>query len=233
MTITFPRVEAYLWSDGVSPPTFPSCQRFEADKGGFNSDRVLSAPAPFSDALNSFVAGMTIDLPGTFDWTMTQAGVLSLVGTGAWDVTWHGAAQRAFGFEGSQTGTSGSPSGYSSTLPLLLCVPVYPADVQPADDGSVVDLVPVENGRDFGLHFATHERWRLQLVTTDALADAFRVGYCGRGRVRFYQGADASFAAVDNLDGFIDGWVYGCSVSAPNEIDGLVDVELLLARVPA
>ena len=227
MTAPFPRVEAYLWSDAVSPPVFRGVQRFAAAEGVATSDRVLSAPLRFSAALDAIVAGLSADLPGAYSWSMTPAGVLTLASDGAvWSITWHGSAQAAFGFVGGQAGAS----SYASAASVLLCAPALCFDLQPADDGAIVELVEARKGRAFATHFAALERWRVRLMTRAAVAEAFRAGYCGRGRVRIYPGSDTNEVTATNLDGYLDGWVYGCAVSAPDEASGFVEVELLIAR---
>lgn len=225
-TPSFSRVEAYVWSDGVLPPVFGSCQRFEAAQGVGTSDRVLAEPQPFSAALDAIVAGLDADLPGTFGWAFTANGLLALYSTAAFDVTWHDAAQAGFGFSGAQVGAS----TYESTAPVLLAAPIVPIDCEPAGDGAIVELVEARHGRAFATHFANCERWRLRFAVRAAIADAFTAGYCGRGRVRVYFGADASPLSSSNLDGHVDGWVYGCAVDDALDADGWVDVELLIAR---
>jgi hypothetical protein len=226
-TPTFARVEARLWSDGAT--NFRSCQRFAATEGASSSDRVLASSATFSDALDTIVAGLNADLPGTYAWALSAAGVLTLSSSATFTITWHYGAQAAFGFTGTQSGAS----SYSSTLPVLLACPALVLQVEPPSDSSFVELVTASNGRSFATQFATLERWAIVVRVREAAADALRVGYCSRGRVRVYLGADSSPASATNLDGYVDGYLHGCVESSPDEFDGWVDFTLQIARATA
>jgi hypothetical protein len=225
-TLTWPRIEAYLWSDGST--TFRSLQRFSGTEGATTSDRVLPSSQPFSAALDTIVAGLSADLPGTYAWTMSADGVLTLSSTANWSITWYYRLKYALGFTGTQSGTD----TYASSGTVLLCCPLLGAACEPAEDGSISELVEVRHGRDYALHYATIERWRLRCtIRTEHLA-AVTAGFCSRGRVRVYLSADTSANSEANLDGYVDGYIYSCKIDPQDEDDGIVDVELLLARTP-
>jgi hypothetical protein len=228
-TLTFPRVEAYLFSDASSPPTHRSLQRFAATEGVGSSDRVLASTQAFSAALDSIVAGLTTDLAGTYSWDMTSAGILTLTSTATWSIVWWYRLKYALGFTGSHAGAA----TYSGATVPLVCVPLLGVVSEPADDGSLVEVVKARHGRSFALHFCTTERWRVRALVRVEHVDAVVAGWCGRGRVRVYLTSTTTAQSPTDLGGFVDGYVYGLRWFPELERDGFVEIEWLLARALA
>jgi hypothetical protein len=140
-----------------------------------------------------------------------------MVGDGA---VWLGFTQSMVGYDTSWTGES-MPAGVAELLT---------ATVEPAEDGSRIDLHEYRHGRAVAVAWGNHQVHKCTLYLDGNSLGAFDPGYLMAGRVRIQQGADTAAYSATNIDGVIDGFVVATDdITEEDDIGGSWSVSMLVA----
>ena len=133
---------------------------------------------------------------------------------------WLGFTQAISGYDTSWTGES-MPAGVAELVA---------ATVEPAEDGSRIDLHEYRHGRTVAVAWGNHQVHKCILYLDGNSLGAFDPGYLMTGRVRIQQGTDTTDYSATNIGGVIDGFVVATSdIVEQDDIGGSWSVSVLVA----
>jgi len=209
------RIMAYCYSEGpitgaAAPMTANSTLSvIEAATPGTTTEARPLTPELFSTQLTTWGAHLNTYSPaGTYACTYDNATErVTIASTNATSfkpvmdgnlATWLGFTQSIVGNNTTWVGSS-APAAVAELLAVT---------VEPAQDAARVDLAEYRHGRAVASVWGNHQTHRVTLVfSRDTTLAQIAAGYLTAGRVRIWQGRDATPYSPTNVDGYIDGYV--------------------------
>ena len=235
-------IESYLYSEGPASsasytPDLSTSNTIYVNEGGGNYYARLPVTLRFDDAL----AAWAVEL--------NAAGSLS----GAYAVTYDAATQRvtiattnAVSFQLGFITNSNTVLGFQSTLYATATshtgekipagkVRIVGRELNPAEHGETVEIRNFRHQRALAIGWGNMSIWRCRVFFSSAEVPAAlpreaadRSGYVLTGRVRL-SGLNASPYAVDNTDGYIDGYVVTTSnLETMGDVEEFLTLEMVL-----
>ena len=209
------RIEAYLWSSGVTGKQ-DATQEITITEPGPTAETYTLAEGGrvFADMLTEFQALIAAGgLAGTYSltWDATAAAVtISATGVASFAVAFAGNMGAVMGFSADVSG-SASHTGDEQALGRFDAVR---SSCEIPKDGSIVSSETYRFGRHRSVAWGNHDVWSAKFVFASSIAASFLASYCAAGRVRVYQddGTTTAYSATNTL-GYVDGYV--AEVSEP------------------
>jgi hypothetical protein len=203
-------IEGYCYSEGGSGATvaLEANQTLGTASGTYVRP---STPQRFTDQLATWKAQLDAAIPAAAPWVCSYSATtkrVTLASNGAaWTPVLPGNVATWIGF-GAYGGTG---SSWTGTYIPGARAELIGATVEVAEDWTQTELAQYRHGRANAVVWGNHQ---VHKVTLHGMLDgyeAIKPGYLQSGRVRIYQDAAITIPyAVDNLGGYIDGYVIAC-----------------------
>lgn len=202
-------IEGYCYSEGGSGATVA----IEANQTLAVSPATYvrpSTPQRFTDQLATWKAQLDAALPAGAPWSCTYSSTTRRVTIASTALVW---APLTVGNSNKWLGTLTSvlANTYTGINPPGARAELIGATVEIAEDWTQTELAQYRHGRANAIVWGNHQ---VHKVTLHAGLDGYAsmsIGYLQSGRVRIYQSAtNTTPYAVDNIGGYIDGYVLAC-----------------------
>ena len=202
-------IEGYCYSEGGSGATvaIQANQTLGTASGTYVRP---TTPQRFTDQLATWKTQLDAAIPGGAPWVCSYSSTtrrVTIASAGlAWAPVTPGNTDQWLGYLASISASTykgaNAPAGRAELLGVT---------VEAADDWTQTELAKYRHGRANAIVWGNHQ---VHKVTLHASPDGYYsigIGYLQSGRVRIYQdSANTSPYAVDNLGGYVDGYVIAC-----------------------
>lgn len=207
-------IEGYCYSEGGSGATaaIEANQSFATDTGVYVRP---SVPQRFSDQLATWKTQLDAAIPLRAPWTVAYNSTSKRVSIASNGLVWAPAltlpGNVAAWIGWGSYGGIGAPDIYTGADTPGGRAELLGVTVEPAEDWTQTELAQYRHGRANAIVWGNHQVHKVTLHAAQAGYEAIAVGYLQAGRVRIYQDAAITTPyAVDNLGGYIDGYVIAC-----------------------
>lgn len=202
-------IEGYCYSEGGSGATvaIEANQTLGTASGTYVRP---TSPQRFSTQLATWKTQLDAAIPAGAPWTCgynatTKRVTISSTGL-AWTPVMPGNTDQWIGFISFGAAVShpcaNPPAGRAELLGVT---------VEAAEDWTQTELAKYRHGRANAIVWGNHQVHKVTLHTSMDGYYSMGIGYLQSGRVRIYQdSANTSPYAVDNLGGYVDGYVIAC-----------------------
>lgn len=204
-------IEAYSYSEGGSGSTvsLDSTQTFGVL--GVPTYVRPSTPQRFSDLLSSWKAALDIALPAFAPWSVTYSSTTKRVTVAATGLFKPALLDAAGAFIGMTSITGGTKASWTGNTVPGGRAELIGATVEPAEDWTQTELAQYRHGRANAIIWGNHQVHKVSLFASATGVASMQIGYLQSGRVRIYQDSTITTPyAVNNLGGYIDGYVIAC-----------------------
>jgi len=207
-------IESYCYSEGGSGATvaLEANQSFATDTGVYVRP---SVPQRFTDQLATWKTQLDAAIPAKAPWVCSYSSTTKRVTIASAGAAWAPALTLPgnvavwIGWQ-SYTG-SGAPHIYTGQYVPGARAELIGATIEVAEDWTQTELAQYRHGRANAVVWGNHQVHKVTLHGNLDAYESIKQGYLQSGRVRIYQDSTITTAyAVDNLGGYIDGYVIAC-----------------------